>query len=134
MTWLTLAASVIFACLGLLHFAYTLRDFFATPKYFRPVNDDVFRAMAMTRTAIAPQGRDYWSGVLGFNFSHSLGIVMFAALIAMTAEVSNSGLKPALVVAGLFYTAISYWCWFALPTICIFLATSLLTLDAFNVG
>lgn len=134
MTWLTFAASAIFAFLGLLHFAYTLRDFFATPTYFRPVNDDVFQAMASTQTAIAPQGRDYWSGVLGFNFSHSLGVVMFAALIALTGDVAIPALKPALVGVGLLYAVISYRCWFALPTICILLASSLLALDAISVG
>src|SRR6516225_2857586 len=57
----------IYAILGVLHLIYTLHDFGGRPRYFRPLDRSLLPAMRNTNTAIAPTGRDYWSGVLGFN-------------------------------------------------------------------
>ena len=44
--------------------------------------------MPQTQTAIVPQGRDYWSGVLGFNLSHSRG-----GVVVCTADCRDYGLR-----------------------------------------
>jgi hypothetical protein len=123
---LAYAAAVIMALLGVLHLVYTLYDFGPKPRYFRPSDASVLEAMRVTRTNLAPDGRDYWSGVLGFNLSHSVGVLLFALLISVATQYGVGWLKPALVAVGIIYTAISYRCWFSIPTTGIGLATVLL--------
>ncbi len=123
---LTDAAAGIMTLLGALHVAYTLHDFGSKPRFFSPRDARLLEAMRATQTAIAPNGRDYWSGVLGFNLSHSIGVLLFALLIVVAMQYGIAWLKPILVVTGLSYAAISYRCWFPIPTIGITLATALL--------
>ncbi len=84
--------------------------------------------MQSSRTAIAPDGPDYWRGVLGFHVSHGIGVLLFALLIAITTTHIIAWLKPVLVLVGIAYAAISWRCWFAIPTTGIALATSLMAL------
>jgi hypothetical protein len=126
MTNLALAASAIFALLGLVHLSLTLRDFGPRPRYFQPSDATLLDAMRQARTALAPDGRDYWSGVLGFNLSHSLGVLQFALLISLATLFEITWLKPVLVIVGAAYAAISFRCWFPIPTASILLATALM--------
>jgi hypothetical protein len=128
MTTLSLIAAGIFALLGLVHFVYALRDFGGHPRYFRPTDLSVLAAMQSSRTAIAPDGPDYWRGVLGFHLSHSIGVLLLALLIAITTTYAIAWLKPVLVLVGMTYAAISRHCWFAIPTAGIVIATSLMAL------
>jgi hypothetical protein len=131
MTVLAYAAAAIMALLGVMHFAYTLHDCVRQPRFFRPTDANLLDAMRLSRTAIAPVGRDYWSGVLGFNFSHSIGVLLFALLIAITTQNMITWLKPVLIAVAAIYALISYRCWFIGPTIGILLATALLVLGWF---
>jgi hypothetical protein len=126
MTHFALAAAVIMALLGFMHIAYTLSDFGPRPRYFSPKDAKLLDAMRQTRTSIAPGGRDYWSGVIGFNLSHSLGVLQFALLIALATSYDIAWLKPLLVATGVAYAAISVRCWFAVPTSGILLSTALM--------
>jgi hypothetical protein len=128
MTLLVWAAAAIMAFLGLMHLAYTLSDFGPRPRYFRPSDAKLLDAMRQTRTALAPNGRDYWSGVLGFNLSHSMGVLQFALLITLATVHEIAWLKPVLVIIGVAYAAISFRCWFAIPTGGILLATALMSI------
>jgi hypothetical protein len=123
---LAYAAATIMALLGVLHLFYTLYDFGPRPRYFRPSDPSVLQALRLTRTQLAPDGRDYWSGVLGFNLSHSVGVLLFALLISVATHDGIDWLKPVLVAVGVVYAAISYGCWFNIPTGGIALATALL--------
>jgi hypothetical protein len=126
MTVLAFAAAALVAMLGALHLAYTLIDFGPRPRYFRPTDLALLESMQSAKTAIAPAGRDYWSGVLGFNLSHSIGVMLLALLIAIATVYEIAWLKPVLVSVGITYAIISYRCWFHIPTICILLATALM--------
>ena len=95
MKQLAFAAAAIMAVLGLLHLAYTLHDFGTRPRYFSPKNAALLDAMRETRTALAPEGRDYWSGILGFNLSHSIGVLLFALLITLATAYQILWLQPA---------------------------------------
>jgi hypothetical protein len=128
MTVLSLIAAGIFALLALIHLVYTLRDFGSRPRYFRPTDLDVLAAMQSSRTAIAPNGPDYWRGVLGFHLSHSIGVLLLALLIAVTTKYAIAWLKPVLILVGVAYAGISWRCWFAMPTAGIAIATSLMAL------
>jgi fermentation-respiration switch protein FrsA (DUF1100 family) len=126
MTILPLIAAAIFGVLGLMHFAYTLRDLSGRPRYFRPTEPSVLAAMQASRTAIAPDAPDYWRGVLGFHLSHSIGVLLLALLIVVATLYLITWLKPILVIVGAAYAVVSYMCWFNAPTIGILLATTLM--------
>ena len=117
----------IYAILGVLHLIYTLHDFGGRPRYFRPLDRSLLPAMRNTNTAIAPTGRDYWSGILGFNLSHSIGVLVFALLILVTAQYQISWLKPILVLVGLAFTVIAWRCWFNTPMLGCLIGTALMT-------
>jgi len=108
-------AAAIMAVLGCLHLFYTWRDFGDRPRYFRPQDRTLLDAMKLTRTNIAPNGRDYWSGVLGFNLSHSLGVLMLALLVGVATFYRITWLEPLLVIIALAYAAIAWRCWFVVP-------------------
>ena len=126
MTSLAFASVAITALLGILHLVYTLHDFGPRPRYFRPLDAQLLDEMRRTRTAIAPGGRDYWSGVLGFNLSHGLGVLMFALLIYLATFYHIDWLKPGLAAIGIAYAAIAYRCWFHTPMAGVLLAVALM--------
>jgi hypothetical protein len=126
MLGLAYAAAAIMALLGAMHLAYTLHDFGSRPRYFNPKDKSLLQAMQLTHTALAPNGRDYWSGILGFHLSHSIGALLFALLIAVATLHSIAWLKPLLVGVGCLYVIISYRCWFNIPTGGIALVTVLM--------
>lgn len=109
------ASALIFGVLGGLHLIYTLRDWTGEPRYFRPSDTALLSAMRETRTAIAPDGRDYWSGILGFHVSHSIGVVLFALLIWISSDVDLPWLAPVLILVGATYVYIAWRCWFSIP-------------------
>ena len=115
MNLLAIASAAVFALLGVLHLVYTLHDFGERPRYFRPRDETLLPAMRQTTTAIARGGRDYWSGILGFNLSHSIGVLLFALLIVLTTQYGIGWLKPVLVVIGLAFAGIAWRCWFRIP-------------------
>jgi hypothetical protein len=120
------AAAALVALLGVLHLAYTLHDFGPRPRYFRPSDERLLEIMRAAKTAVAPNGRDYWSGVLGFNLSHSVGVMLFGLLIVIATLHAITWLKPLLIAIGATYGLISYRCWFIVPTVGILAATALL--------
>jgi hypothetical protein len=122
---LAYAGAALMGLLGVLHLLYTLQDFGANPRYFRPLDRTLLAAMRSTKTAIAPGGRDYWSGVLGFNLSHSAGVLMFALLICLATSYAIDWLKPLVLLLGIGYAAIAYRCWFNVPMFGALLATGL---------
>ena len=115
MNFLAAMSGGIFAILGVLHLIYTLHDFGELPRYFRPLDRSLLAAMRNTNMAIAPTGRDYWSGILGFNLSHSIGVLLFALLVLVTAQYQISWLKPIMVLVGGAFTVIAWRCWFNTP-------------------
>lgn len=105
------------AVLGLSHLIYTVRDFGPKPKYFKPMDNALLAQMRASKTALAPHGRDYWSGILGFHLSHSLGVLLFAACAAAAVFDSNMPLAAFLPLIPFAYALIAYRCWFRIPLI-----------------
>jgi hypothetical protein len=126
MNLLAMMSAGIFAILGALHLVYALHDFGERPQYFRPVDSSLLSAMRKTYTAIAPTGRDYWSGILGFNLSHSIGVLLFALLIVVTVQYLITWLKPILIVVGGVFAAIAWRCWFRIPMLGSLIGTALM--------
>lgn len=129
MPWIAEAAALIFAGLGGLHLLYTLHDFVRPPRYFRPRDASLLDAMRRTKTSIAPQGRDYWSALLGFHLSHSIGVLLFALLIVIADLYPIGWLQPLLLVICAAYAAIAWRCWFHIPLIGALAATTLLVVS-----
>jgi hypothetical protein len=126
MNFLAMMSAGVFAILGALHLVYTLHDFGERPRYFRPLDGSLLPAMRNTRMAIAPTGRDYWSGILGFNLSHSIGVLLLALLIVVTAQYQIAWLKPIVTAVGAIFAAIAWRCWFHTPMLGSLIGTALM--------
>src|SRR5215472_7402255 len=69
----------VFAVLGGLHAIYTLLDL-RNPRWFAPVDSSVAQAMANSALRISRGSTDMWRAWIGFNFSHSLGVLLVGTL------------------------------------------------------
>ena len=67
--------SSVFVLIGLIHAAYTLQDL-DSPRRLTPRNAELLAAMQKATVALDPK-INLWQAWLGFNFSHSLGLLMF---------------------------------------------------------
>jgi hypothetical protein len=122
------AAAALFGFLGLMHLGYVVHDCLRPPRYFRPLDAALLAPLRNSKTALAPEGASYWAGVLGFHLSHCMGIFMFAVMIALSSTYAILWLQPVLIVVGISYAMVSYFCWFRVPTICNGIATVFLIL------
>jgi hypothetical protein len=114
-SWFPIAGASIMALLGSLHLTYTFLDFGKSPRFFSPRNSALLPQMRETRTALAPGGRDYWSGILGFHLSHSLGVLLFSMLAIVTDQYQIEWLKPLIILIAFIYAGIAQKCWFRIP-------------------
>jgi hypothetical protein len=126
MTYLPLGAAAIMAVLATLHLIYTLRDMFSRPRYFVPRDRALLDAMRNTNLALAPNGRDFWTAMLGFHLTHSIGLLLYALLIVLTVTTPLLALRPLLIGIGLVLVLIAWRCWFHIPLIGCIAATVLL--------
>lgn len=120
---LVYSAAFVFAYLGAVHLFFTIRDFGRNPKYFRPNDLALFEALKQTKPNIAPNGRDYWTALLGFNVTHSFAAMFLALLILLVDPYQILWLKPVLCVLALGLTYLAWRCWFLVPQIMISAAT-----------
>ncbi|OIQ73157.1 hypothetical protein GALL_452070 [mine drainage metagenome] len=117
----------LFGILGLIHAAYTFADL-SHPRRLVPDNPAVMAAMSASGVRLARGGTTMWRAWLGFNFSHSLGAVVFGiACIAVGLTLPSLTLpKAALllpVVVGLIYLWLAIRYWFRIPVIGIAVGT-----------
>jgi hypothetical protein len=126
MSYLPLAAAAILSILGVLHLTYTVRDIVSRPRYFVPRDPAVLDAMRGTKAALAPNGHDFWSVLLGIHLTHSIGLLLFALLIVLTVVTPLPALKPLMIGVGLVLTFIAWQFFFHIPLIGVALATTLM--------
>lgn len=101
----------IFGLLGFVHLIYT----FFTDK-FNPYSPDVTAAMKSTTVTITKE-TTIWYAWVGFNASHSLGAIIFAAIylplafshIEFIANNSWFAILPSIVSISYLLLAKSYW-------------------------
>ncbi len=113
--WLIVGGSV-FGFLGLLHAFYTLADM-SHPRRLVPDDAAVMQAMSASGLRLARGGTTMWRAWVGFNFSHSLGIVMFGfGCITVGLSLGSLALpKAALLVPvaiGAIYVLLAVLYWF----------------------
>jgi hypothetical protein len=121
---LIVAGALIFGLLGTLHLAYT----FFTGK-FSPRDAATEAAMKLTHPRLTRR-TTLWKAWVGFNASHSLGAMLFAAVYLLLALAHMDWLREApglvwLAAAGaLAYLALAVRYWFRTPLIGIALASA----------
>src|SRR5215467_15280424 len=99
--------------LGGSHAIYTLLDL-RNPRWLVPVDPSVAQAMANSALRLSGGGTDMWRARIGFNFSHSLGVLL-VGMVAIWAgshiHKAPAGIMPALIFIGCLYLllALRYW-------------------------
>jgi hypothetical protein len=73
--FLVISGAFIFLILGIFHGVLTLQDL-RDPRTFTPPDEALRLAMQNSSIAIHPQ-TNLWKAWLGFNLSHSLGLIVF---------------------------------------------------------
>jgi hypothetical protein len=76
---LLILGGAVFLVLGCLHTAYTLLDLH-DPRYLVPDDPSVAHAMANSVLRLSGGRTDMWRAWIGFNFSHSLGVLLLGVL------------------------------------------------------
>ncbi len=111
------AGALIFLALGAGHAVLTLRDL-SVPRAFTPTDPSLRRAMQESTLALSPR-LNFWNAWLGFNLSHSLGLVLFGGGLITVAWLhfpayaqSLSMQVAAAVVAGAYLVlSLRFWFW-----------------------
>jgi len=125
---LVITGGVIFGLLGVLHALYTFLDL-RKPRRLVPDNPEVIRAMAASRVRLSRGGTDMWHAWVGFNFSHSLGVLLFSGLAIVSGLYAAPSRASLLVLAiiGAIYMALAMRYWFRIPVLGAALGTACLT-------
>jgi hypothetical protein len=109
----------IFVLLGFLHALYTYLDI-DRPRRLVPQDPAVARAMAVSNLRLSGTGTTMWRAWVGFNFSHSLGAVLFGTICIAAAFVLGTTALPAwilfaLVVIAAIYFVVGLLYWLRIP-------------------
>lgn len=115
----------IFGLLGGLHAIYTVLDL-RNPRWLVPVDPSVARAMANSSLKLSGGRTDMWRAWVGFNFSHSLGLLIVAALAFWAGSRTSTlpvGIVPSLTVIGCVYLVLALLYWFRAPAIDVAIGT-----------
>jgi hypothetical protein len=114
---LLILGGAVFGVLGGLHAIYTLLDL-RNPRRLVPADPSVAQAMAHSTLRLSRGATDMWRAWVGFNFSHSLGLILFAALaIWAGARIKTvpTAIMPALILVGGVYLVLALLYWFRAP-------------------
>ena len=121
MVLLIAVSGSIFLLFGALHGALTLRDL-RHPRAFTPPDAALRLAMQQSTIRLDPT-INLWRAWLGFNLTHSLGLMMFGgallyvALSAPATFAASVALQAVAIAIAAIYLAISRNYFFARPTI-----------------
>jgi hypothetical protein len=122
---LLILGGAVFGVLGGLHAIYTLLDL-RNPRRLVPADPSVTQAMANSAVRLSRGGTDMWRAWVGFNFSHSLGVLLFAALAVWAGSRIKTlpvGIIPALTLIGCLYLVLALRYWFRTPAIGVAIGT-----------
>ena len=122
---LLILGGAVFGVLGGLHAIYTLLDL-RNPRRLVPADPSMAQAMAHSTLRLSRGGTDMWRAWVGFNFSHSLGLLLFAALaIWAGARIKTvpAAIMPGLILVGGVYLVLALLYWFRAPVIGVAIGT-----------
>jgi ammonia channel protein AmtB len=122
----------VFILLGFLHALYTYLDI-NRPRRLVPQDPAVAQAMATSNLRLSGTGTTMWRAWVGFNFSHSIGVVLFGTVCIGAGSVLGTMPLPAwmlfvLVVIGLLYLVVGILYWFRIPVAGIVIAVLCLSI------
>jgi hypothetical protein len=115
----------VFGVLGALHVIYTLLDL-RNPRRLVPADPSVAQAMANSAVRLSGGSMDMWRAWIGFNFTHSIGVLLFAALAIWAGARINrlpAGIMPALTLIGCVYLVVAVRYFYRSPAIGIAIGT-----------
>jgi len=120
----------IFLLLGFLHALYTWLDI-RNPRRLVPDDPAVVAAMTSSNVRLARGGTTMWKAWVGFNFSHSLGAMLFGTLCVATGASIQLLAIPSwvlllFVAIGALYLVLAVLYWFRIPVAGIAIATTCL--------
>jgi hypothetical protein len=109
----------VFVLLGLLHALYTYLDI-ERPRRLVPKDPAVAQAMARSDLRLSGTGTTMWRAWVGFNFSHSVGVVVFGMVCIGAGAVLGTMVLPAwilfvFVFIALIYLVVGLLYWFRIP-------------------
>ena len=124
-------AGVIYGLLGALHALYTFLDM-RNPRRIVPDDPAVIAAMQASKIRLTRGESTMWQGWVGFNLSHSLGALMFAAACFIVAACFRLfAFSPwalfALAAVSAVYLLMASQYWFRIPIVGTAVATGCLT-------
>ena len=115
----------VFGVLGTVHAIYTFLDL-TNPRRLVPVYPSVAHAMEHSALRLSGGRTDMWRAWIGFNFSHSLGLLIVAALAVWAGSRAYTipvGIMPALTLIGCVYLVLALLYWFRTPAIGVAIGT-----------
>lgn len=118
---LIIIGSAIYVLLGLLHGFYTLQDTLR-PRYLVPRDAELLAAMRDASARLNAE-INLWRAWLGFNFSHSLGLLMFGGAFLYIGFfhfswfAESTLLQFFVVLVSATYVILSLKFWFSRPAI-----------------
>jgi hypothetical protein len=124
---LLLLGGGVFGLLGALHAIYTLLDL-RNPRRLVPADPSLAQAMANSALRLSGGRTDMWRAWIGFNFSHSLGVLLVAGLALWAGSRFNTlpvgVIIPVLTLIGCVYLVLALLYWFRVPAIGVAIGTS----------
>ncbi len=119
--WIAASGAALFFLLGALHLRLTVMDM-KSPQHFVPARKELLDDLRATRINLTKDAKDFWTSLIGFHFSHSLGVMFYAAVVAYCALVqpdilSDMTVRLAIVIVGGAYVLMARAFWFKIPFI-----------------
>ena len=119
--YLFLAGALPFVILGFAH-AYSTPTHLDVPRGLSPSEVELARAMSRTRLRLTAR-TDMWRAWMGFNFSHSLGVLLLGAIVLVIGrgtksfEAEGRIFVPLLVFVSALYLLLAIKYWFRTPVV-----------------
>ena len=118
----------IILLMGFLHALYTFLDI-SRPRRLVPQDPAMAASMEASQLRLSRGGTTMWKAWVGFNFSHSVGVILFGVACIGTAYTLGLMAIPAwilfcFVILAFVYLALSVIYWFRIPTLGLALATA----------
>ena len=125
---LLMVGGSIFAVLGFLHALYTFLDI-RKPRRLVPDDPAIAAAMSASKVRLTRGRTTMWNAWVGFNFSHSVGAMLFGGLSIAAGAALQTHPVPSwvlLVIAGIgaVYLVLAILYWFRIPIAGIAIATA----------
>lgn len=130
--WMIVAGAMMFFLLGALHLRMTVADL-KEPKKFAPEKPGLLEELQNTRMAFRKDLKSFWLTYIGFHFSHSIGILFYAAVVIYCALarpdiLGDIYVRVGIVVFGAAYVLLSRAFWFVIPLVGSLLGVALIAI------